>query len=173
MPIVADAAAHAVIARPEVEDPRVVRVRVERTRPVATDAACVVETAIVAVARSGQEETVAVTRSEEPSAHAVLCCPSVSRVLVQFLPFFLGGHAPICAPVGRSSIILGQQGSQVVSEAVVAVTGVAAIFGQRVIAAVAVLVGAPIVGVFGLRLTPGKVVAIIFRGISTHIAGGP
>ena len=49
---------HAVIARIEVEVPRVVRVvRVERTRPVVAVAACVVETTIVAVARSRQEET--------------------------------------------------------------------------------------------------------------------
>ena len=56
--VVAVVVVHVGVARIEVEVPRVVRVvRVERTRPVVAVAACVVETAIVAVARSGQEET--------------------------------------------------------------------------------------------------------------------
>ena len=52
--VVAVVVVHVVIVRIEVEVPRVVRVvRVERTRPVVAVAACVVETAFVAVARSG------------------------------------------------------------------------------------------------------------------------
>lgn len=64
MTIVAIAAVHVVnvlSVRTEVECPRVVRTfRSERTRPIDTAAACVAETAIVAVTCSGQEETVAV-----------------------------------------------------------------------------------------------------------------
>ena len=56
-PAVAVVAVHVVVARIEEEAPRVVRVVcVERTRPVVAVAACVVETAIVAVAGGRKEE---------------------------------------------------------------------------------------------------------------------
>lgn len=55
--VVAVVVVHVVVARVEVEVPRVVRVAgVERTRPVVAVAACVVEAVIVTVAGSGQEE---------------------------------------------------------------------------------------------------------------------
>ena len=149
---VAVADVHVVIARIEVEVPCVVRVvRVERTRPVVAVAACEVEAAIVAVASGGQEETVAVRGGEEPSVHAVLGCPCDGRVVAKFLPFLLGGHTPIAAPIGCGRVVLGQQGCQVVGEAVVAPAGVVAILGQSVLVAHTIQVGAPIVGVLRLR----------------------
>ena len=57
-PVVAVVVVHVAIARIEIEVPRVVRViRVERTRPVVTVRASIVETAFVAVAGGRQEET--------------------------------------------------------------------------------------------------------------------
>ena len=91
------------------EVPRAVRVvGVERTRPVAVVAACAVEAATAAVASGGQEETVAVSGSEESSVHAVLGRPSDGCVVGEFLPFLLGGHTPATAPVGCGHVVLGQ-----------------------------------------------------------------
>ena len=171
---VAAAVAHFVIVRTEAEAPRVVRVaRVERTRPVEAVAACVEETAIAAVASGGQEETVAVRSGEESSVHAVLRRPSDGRVVVEFLPFFKGGHAPVWSPVGRGRIVLGQEGGQVIGEALVAVAGVVAVLGQRVFATIAVLVGAPVIGVLRLGLVPGEVVAVVLGSFGTYVTGGP
>ena len=108
-PIVAVAVVHEVIARIEVEVPRVARAaRVERTRPVVAVAACEVETAIVAGARSGQEEIAAVACGEESSVHPVLLRPGYGRVVVELLPFFLRGQAPPISTVGSCRVVLGQ-----------------------------------------------------------------
>ena len=124
------AAAHVVAVRIEVEVPRAVRVvGVERTRPVGAAAAYAVETAIVAVASSGKEETVAVAGGEESAVHAVLCCPGYICVVVEFFEFFSSRHTPAVAPVGRGSIVLRQQSCQIVGKAVVTIEGVVAILG--------------------------------------------
>ena len=170
----AAAVAHAVTARTEAEYPREVRaVRVERTWPVVADAACTVEAATVAVASGGQEETVAVTGCEQSAVHAVLGRPCYGRVVVEFLELLLGRHTPATAPVGRSRVILRQEGDQVVGETVIAITGVVAVLGHGVVATHAVLVGAPIVGVLGLGLAPGKVVAVFFGSVCSNVADGP
>ena len=166
--------AHADVARIEVEEPRVVRAAgVERTRPVAAVAACIDEAAIVTAAGSGKEECVAVGGGEQPTIHAVLLRPGDGCVVDQLLHLCLGGHAPAVAPVGRGSIVLGQEGGQVIGEALVAVAGIGAVLGQRSVAAVAVLVGAPVVGVLRCGLAPGEVVAVVLGAVGTHVAGGP
>ena len=115
----AEVAAHVAPVRTEAEAPRAERAaRVERTRPVEADAA--VEIAIFVEASGGQEETVAIRSGEESSVHTVLGRPSDGRIVVKLLPFLLGGHTPTAAPIGCGSVVLGQQSSQVVSEAVVA-----------------------------------------------------
>lgn len=130
MPTGAGVVAHVVTVRIEAKAPRAVREdRVERTRPVMAVAAGIAETAIGAVASGGQEEAVAVRSSEKASVHAVLGCPCMGRVLVKLLPFCLGGHAPFIAPVGRGSIVLEQEGGQVVGEAVVAAARDVAVLG--------------------------------------------
>ncbi len=155
--------AHTATARIEVEVPRVVQVvRGERTRPVVAVASSAVETAIVAVASGGQEETIAVRCGEQPSVHAVLGRPRMRRVVVEFLPFLLGGHTPVRAPVGCGSVVLGQQGGQVVASSV---------FSESV--AVNILVGTPVVGVLRLGLAPGEIVAVVLGAVGTHVAGGP
>ena len=174
MSTAAKVAGHAATGRiREAEHPRFARVvQVERTRPVAAEAAGKVE-AGVAVASGRKEEAVAVRCGEESSVHAVLVRPSNGRVLVKFLPFLFGRHAPVAAPVGRGSVVLGKEGGQVVGEAVVAVIGFVAVLGQRDTAAVAVLVGAPTVVAFWLRLAPGEVVAIVLGTAGTHVHLGP
>ena len=119
------------VARIEVGVPHIARfIRVERTRPVEAFAACVVETALVTVAGNRQEETAAVG-GEEPAVYTVLGSPCLGRVLVKLLPFLLGWHAPVIAPVGSGCVVLGLQGGQVVGEAVVAIIGFVAIFGPQ------------------------------------------
>ena len=160
--------------RIEVEVPRVVRVaRVERTRPVVAERASVVELTVTTVARSGQEETVAVVSREELTVHAVLLRPSDGRVVVELLELFLGGHTPANAPIGCGSIIFWKQGGQAVGEAVVAVVGIGAVLGEGVLATVAVLVVAPVVGVLRRGFAPSEVVAVVLGAVGTHIAGGP
>ena len=172
LPTAAVVVVHVAIDRTEVEVPRAVRAdRVERTRPEVAPTASIVEIAIVAVASGRQEETVAVRGGEESSVHAVLSRPSNGRVVVKLLPFLLGGHTPVAAPIGCGRVVLGQQGCQVVGETVVAIAGIGAVFGQRVGVAHAVLVSAPIVGVLRLSLAPGEVVAVFLRAVGTHIAG--
>ena len=174
LPTAAAAEVHVVTARIEVEVPRAVRVaRVERTRPIVAVAACAVEIAIEAVASGGQEETVAIRSGEESSAHAVLGRPSGGRVVVELQPFLHGRHAPVWSPIGRGGVVIGQQGGQVIGEAIVAVVGIVAVLGQRVVATVAVLVSAPVVGVLRRGLAPGEVVAVVLGAVGTHIAGGP
>ena len=164
---------HEVVARAEVEAPRVVRVAgVERTRPVVAVAACAAEEAIDTGAGSGQEETVAVGSGEESSIHTVLLCPGDGRVVVELLKLFLGGHAPVSAPVGHGRVVSRLQGGQVVGEAIIAVAGAVTVLGQRVRAAVAVLVSAPIIDILWLRLAPGEVVAVVLRGFGAHVASG-
>ena len=85
--VAVEAVVHVVVVRKEVEVPRAVRVaRVERTRPVVAIRPNVVETAVPTVARSGQEETVTVVTSEEPTVYTVLGCPYISGIFQQFFP---------------------------------------------------------------------------------------
>ena len=106
----------------------------------------------MAEASSGQEETIAVSGGEESSVHAVLLCPRDGRVVVELLPFFLGGHAPAIAPPDGGSIILWLQNSRVV-------------IWKRVV----------VLSVFILRegFGPSDVVAIFLRRVGTYVAGGP
>ena len=165
------AVAHVVVVRIEVEGPRADRAaRVERTRPVAAVRANVVELVVPTVARSGQEETVAVRGGEEPTVHAILGRPSMGGVLVKFLPLSIGGHAPPIAPVGRGGIVARLEDGQIVGIAVVAIIGVVAVLGQLLIA---VFVGAPVVGGLGLGLAPSKIITIFLRRVCSHIAGCP
>ena len=137
-------------------------VRVERTRPVAAVAACGGDIAIALEASGGQEETVAVRGGEESSVHTVLGRPCAGSVVVQLLPFLLGGHTPTTAPVGRGRVVLGQQGGQTIAPCV---------FGH--IITVIVLVGAQVAGGLRLGLAPGEVVAVVLGVVGTHVAGGP
>ena len=148
-------------------------VLVERTRPVVANRTNFVEPVVPTVARSGQEETIAVARSEEYAFHTVLGRPNAGRVIEKFLPFILGGHAPAIAPIGRSGIVIRLDDFQIVNEAVVAIIGLGAILGQLVILAIAVPVSAPVIGGLGFRLPPSEIVAITFRSGRTHVAGGP
>ena len=169
-----DVATQVVVARIEAEAPPVVRAaHVDRTRPVAAKVANVVELVVQTIARSGQEETVAVRGGEEPAVHAVPSHPGDGRVVFQFLPLRPSGHAPVIAPVGCGCVVLGQQSGQVVGEAVVAIIGIGAVLGQLIIIAVDILVSTPVVSGFRLGLTPSKIITIAIGGGGTHIAGGP
>ena len=95
------------------------------------------------------------------------------RVVEQLPPFSFGGHSPTISPVDRSRVVLRQQGGQVVGEAIIAIAGVVAVLGERVVVAVAILVSAPVVGALGRGLAPGEVVAVFLGRVCTHIAGGP
>ena len=163
-PVVAVVAvAHTVVVRTEVEVPRAARVvRAEQTRPVVAPAACAVEAAIATVADSGQEETVAVRSCEESAVHSVLLRPGHGRVVVEFLPFRFGRHAPVWSPVGRGRVILGQQGGQSIASCV---------FSESV--AVTILVGTPVISVLRRGLAPGEVVAVVLGSVGAHITGGP
>ncbi len=167
------ACVHVVVIRREVEVPCVSRVtRTEQTRPVVAEAAHGVKATIAAITSCGQEDTIAVTSGEQPAVHTVLCCPSHCCVLVQLHPIIISGHAPSITPIGCGCIVLRQQNGKAIGKTVVTITGVVTILGKRVVAAVAILVGAPIICVLGLGLTPSKVCAIILRSTSTHVAGG-
>ena len=70
------------IVRIEVEVPSEARIdRIERTRPVAAERTSKVETHPIAVASGRQEKTVAVSRGEQSSGHAVLRRPYMSSVI--------------------------------------------------------------------------------------------
>ena len=118
-------------ARMEAEVPRDVWVEgAERTRPVAAVVASVVELVVPPVARSGQEETVAVRSNKEPAIHTILGRPCAGRVITKLLPFFSCWHTTTSTPVGSGSIILGQQSGQVVGKAVVTIAGIIAILSE-------------------------------------------
>ncbi len=127
----------------------------ERTRPIVAAVANEIELVVPTAARSGQEETAAISGGEETSIHSILGYPSVRGVPVQLLPLVIRWHAPPVAPVGLCRIVLGQQGGQVVGEAVEAVAWIVAILGELVIITYTVFIIAPDVGVLGVRLAPG------------------
>ena len=148
-------------------------VSVERTRPVVAVATCEVELIAPTVAGGGQEETRAIGSSEEATAHSVLGGPGMGGVVNQFLPFFLGSHAPLRAPIGRGRIVLGKKHGQVIGETVITIVRIVTILGQSILAAHTVLVVFPIIDLLRLRLAPGKVVAVAFGGASPQVAGSP
>ena len=82
-------------------------------------------------------------------------------------------HPPTIAPLGCGRIIACFQHRKVVGEAVVAIAGIVAVFGQRVAAAHTILIGGPVVGVLRPGLAPGEVIAVIFRRVSPYVAGSP
>ena len=129
--------------------------------------------AIVTTASSGQEDAVSITCGEQFAVQPIPCRPCNSSVVVQFLEFRFSRHSPIITPINCGSVVLGQQGCQVVGKAVIAVTGIITVLGKGVVIAIAILVCAPIVGNLGLRLAPGEVVSIVFRVVGTNVARGP
>ena len=114
----------------------------------------------------GQENAVAaaIFGGEKHSGHTVQGRPSHVRVKNEVIPFRFSRHTPVWSPVGRGSVVLGQQGSQPVCEAIVAVICIVTIFSQGIIGAFAVFVRGPIVYVLRFSLAPGKVVAIRLWG---------
>ena len=129
--VVAAVIAHVNIARLEDEVPYAVRVvSEERTRPVAAVVADTAEIVAPMVACSGQENTITIMSGNETAEHTILLCQPDGRIVIKFLPFLRSGRAPTIAPIGCSSIVLGQQGGQAISEAIVAKAGIVAIFSE-------------------------------------------
>lgn len=96
----AEVAVHVVVVRTEVKVPRAVRaVGIGQTRPVEAVAASEVELVVA-----------------KASAHAVLLRPRDSRVVVELLEVFLGGHTPVSAPVDCGCIILDKTSVQRLSQ---------------------------------------------------------
>ncbi len=150
----------------EADAPRVVLVaRAERRRPVAAVGAGIVEARAVAIARSGEENRVAVDIAcYLVTVHTILPCPSPCALFTQLRPFGIGRHTPITTPVGSSGIILRLQGGQGVC--IVAVLGDVI----RTIITIIMLVGCPRVIGFGCGLAPSVVVAVAFGCGGTYVA---
>ena len=91
----------------EVHAPRVARVvRSERTRPVVAVAPCVVERTATAVARCGQEDTIAVALTcHFVAVHSVLTCPFPSTLFTKFGQFCIRWHTPSTTPIGTGCIV--------------------------------------------------------------------
>ena len=146
----------------------------QRARPVAAVAAVastVVEIRTVAVARSREEDTVAIGFAGDlVTANAILGCPDSGAFGAEFILFGFGRHSPTATPFYVGYIVIGVKDGLVVNGAIIAVC---AILGHCIITAVAPFVGAPIVVFFFLGLTPGVVTAILLGLCCAYIAGCP
>ena len=91
----------------------------------------------------------------------------------QLDPLVVGRRAPTFTPVGGGGIIARLKGFQVISEAVEAEIRLATILCEQVIVAIAVFIGAPIVGGFRRGFAPSKVIAVLIGAFGTHIASRP
>ena len=118
------------------------------------------------------EDAVAVGAGELATFRAVQRDPFAGAFVTQFLDLFHGGRACTIAPVGRRSIIARLQCGQVVGVAVVSEIFVVTVLGHLRIA-VSVGVGLPAIDRFGLRLSPGKVLAVGGRLGSADVARSP
>lgn len=118
--------------------PRAERVvRGERNGPVEAVGANVVEISTVAIPGSGQEDgAVSITRlvtCHSVTVNTIQCSPSPCAVIEQFGEFCLSGHAPTTTPLNMGHVILRVKSGLGVSETVIAITAVIAVFGQGVI----------------------------------------
>ena len=174
---------NAATVRIKVKVPRIVRgIGVKRPRPVDANRSSVVKLSIHPETSSGKEKSLAVLlRGEKAASNAVLRDPLVGGICKQLVPLGLARRVPAAAPFGYGGIILGQQGGQVVGEAVEAILGIIAVFGYYGTinvqadhkSTITILIGIPVVSVLCLRLTPGEVVAVGLRLASPNIAGSP
>ena len=107
-----------------------------------------------------QEDAVAIASGEQAAFHLVDGSPGMAALRQQFDPRVVGRSAPALAPVGSGGIVARLQGFQVVGEAVIAEIRLRAILGELVVVAVAVFIGAPVIGVFRRRLSPSVILAL-------------
>ena len=128
---------------------------VVRTRPVVAADTCVLEICTVAVARSGQEDAVAVAVARYlVTIHAVLSCPLCRSVVavVQLLHLCHIRHLPVFAPVRSCGIVLRQ---------------------KLVLGNSDVIVCSPGVLFLRLCLTPSEVVAVFLWSVRADVACCP
>ena len=153
----------------------------ERRRPIAAVIRQTIVGSICQEARSGKEDGVAVRGGELAAFHAVQLYPLAFGVFQQFLELGLRRHPPSAAPVGCGGIVVGLEGFQFVSEALVAARFFVTILRQIVISAFAPLVVTPRIAqrriiiqeVFLRGLAPREVVAEVLGIRRAHVAGCP
>ena len=109
---------------------------------------------------SGKEYRNSVRASVPISFHTVFCGSLRFAIVKEFLYLVNVWHHPRTAPVGRGSVVLGA--SNVIADVV-----------GSAFCAIAVVVGAPIVIVFLLRLSPGIIPAVVLRLRCSQIATCP
>ncbi len=179
IPVEPIAAAPDVIDRTEVQSTRVVRVaRIERRTPIEAVRASIVER-IVAIARSGQENAVAVRTGNFITSNVVpsrifTCNPLPSTFSSQFILFCFCRHTPISTPISTSGIVFGFKSGFIIYCAIITIS---IVFGYIIIFnnhTKFVLYSTPfiilfIINLFGFRFTPSKIVAIIYWFCCAHI----
>ena len=147
--------------------------RVKRTRSVEAIFAVLTETTVVAIASSWQEDCIAVWPGEQTSVYAVMVCPFISAVIIQFLHFLVCRHTPKRTHIDICSIIACFEDCQVVGKTIVTIFRIATILCKSIFTSVTILVCVPVVGVFLFCFTPSIVVAVVFGVGCTHICISP
>ena len=104
MPVATVVPTRVMAATPEVEAVRAVGT-VRRRTPVATARTIVVKRSTAAIARSRQEDVVAVGANDLITTYTINGCPVPGTVIYKFLEFSIGWHTPAAAPVGRGCVI--------------------------------------------------------------------
>ena len=99
----------------------------QRARPIEAFRPLVADSRAGAIARSGQEDAVAIGAGYAVAVNAVKSSPHPSTFSVQFILFCKGGHTPRATPLNVGYIIIQLKSCFIVNYAVVAIC---AVFGH-------------------------------------------
>ena len=145
-------------------------IAVKRRQPVETVATSAADHRSVAIARSGEEDAVAVGTGDAVTVYAVLGGPSPSAVVEQFSLLFNCWHAPGATPFYMGHIVLGVKDGFVIHSAI---TAIIAILGHVIKTTATPFIGTQVVVALLLGFAPSIITTEFFRFCCTYIAGCP
>ena len=107
------------------------------------------------------------------SAHAVSCGPSPRAFATQLIKLSLRWHAPLWAPVYRCRVVERGKLGLSIHKAIVAIFTACAVACHCSQAAIAPLIGIPVIDVVGHCLAPGEILPIFLGDACTNVPSCP
>ena len=126
-----------------------------------------------AAAGGGQEDGIAIRPGYQLTFYTDKGMPYPGALFYQLPLLLMGRHAPRRPPIDISGIILRVQLRLAIGKAVGTITAICAVLRHGVETALAPFVVFPRIGLFGLGLAPGEVVAVLFWGAGADVACRP